>query len=63
MIILVLFIQIASIIFYFRIIAESYTDHESIWERWLWYLVTGLNLLFIFRFIFVQINFSYGWYD
>lgn len=63
MIVLVLLIQIASLLFYFRIVAESYTYNESTWKRWFWYFITGLNFLFICRFIFVQINFSYRWYD
>ena len=65
MIVLVLLIQIASVVFYFRILteSESYTGNENNLERWFWYFIVVLNLLFIFRFIFIQINFSYRWYD
>lgn len=66
MIILVLFIQIVSLVFYFRIIAESLdynTDRESSLEKRFWYCIAGLNFLFILRFIYIQTNFSYRWYE
>lgn len=66
MIVLVLFIQIISLVFFFKILAESesYTDKESnTLEGYLWYFIAGLNFIFILRFIYVQINFSYVWYD
>ncbi len=59
MIILVLFIQVVSIIFFFKIIIES--DIES--YRYYWYSVAVLHFLFILRFIYVETHFSYSWYD
>ena len=29
----------------------------------LWYFIAGLHFFFVLRFIYVQINFSYVWYD
>jgi len=65
MIVLVLFIQIVSLVFYFRLITEMYYGHgrESSLESRFWYCIAVLNFLFIVRFIYAQINFSYRWYE
>jgi len=66
MIVLVLFIQIVSLVFYFRIIIEGSdynTGTESSFESKFWYCIAGLNFLFILRFIYIQLNFSYKWYE
>lgn len=59
MIVLVLFIQVVSLVFFFKIIIES--EIESYGKYW--YFIVGLHFLFILRFIYVEINFSYLWYE
>lgn len=62
MAVLVLFIQIGSLVFFFKFVMtlESYTGNLK--ERF-WYFICGFNFLLISRFIYVQINFSLVWYD
>lgn len=62
MTVLVLFIQIVSLAFFFKFVMtlDSYTGDT---EGWFWYFIAGLNILLISRFIYVQINFSFVWYD
>ena len=68
MAVLIIAIQIVSLVFYFKLLDEG-GDYEGrsngkyTFEGCLWYIIAGLNLFFIFRFIYVQINFSYEWYD
>lgn len=64
MIILILFIQIVSLVIYFKIldIAADYEGDNSL-GRYLWYFIAALHFFFILRFIYVEINFSYVWYD
>ncbi len=59
MIVLVLFIQIISLVFFFKIIMEIETDSYGRF----WYVIAGLHFFFILRFIYVEINFSYLWYE
>lgn len=59
MIVMVLLIQIVSLIFFFKIIAES--EVESFGG--FWYGVAGLHFFFIIRFFYVEINYSYSWYE
>ncbi|OCA79924.1 hypothetical protein BBH99_17300 [Chryseobacterium contaminans] len=59
MIVLVLFLQIVSLVFFFKIIMESEIDSFGCF----WYCIAGLHFLFILRFIYVEINFSYLWYE
>lgn len=39
------------------------TTHPGRFERWALYLLGFLNLLVILRFIYVEINYSYGWFE
>ena len=65
MIVLVLFIQIVSLVFYYKIMdmAADYEGGNSTSGGYIWYFIAGLNFFFILRFIYVQINFSNVWYD
>lgn len=67
MIVLILFIQIVSLVFLIKFILagmDYYTGTESNnLEKWFWYFIIGINVLFIFRFIYVQSIYSYTWFD
>lgn len=56
---LVLLIQIISLVFFFKIIMESELDSFGFF----WYCIAGLHFLCILRFVYVEINFSYLWYE
>lgn len=67
MVVLILFIQIVSLVFYFKFLSldagDFYADKENSLEKWGWYTLVGLNIIFVIRFIFAQISYSYTWYD
>ncbi|NRS94100.1 hypothetical protein HNQ03_003200 [Chryseobacterium sp. 16F] len=68
MVVLIIVIQIASLVFYFKFLDEGGDYEESsngkyTFEGCLWYFLVGLHFIFILRFIYIQINFSYVWYD
>lgn len=63
---LLLFMQIISLVFYYKFL-DSSDDYEgnasySI-ESIGWYIIAGCNLCMMLRFIFVQITYSYDWFD
>ena len=68
MVVLVLSIQIVSLVFYFKFLDEG-GDYEGssngkyTFEGCLWYIIAGLNFLFILRSIYVLIMYSYRWLD
>lgn len=68
MVVFVLFIQIVSLVLYFKFLDEV-GDYEGgsngkyTFEGCLWYIIAGIHFLFVLRFIYVQINFSYIWYE
>ncbi|RRJ91842.1 hypothetical protein EG240_04595 [Paenimyroides tangerinum] len=68
--VLILFFQFVSLVFYYKFISseELYTSSASdtsiFWvEGCLWYFISGINVLFIIRFIYVQILYSYKWFN
>lgn len=68
MIVFVLFIQIVSLVFYYKFLDtagdfEVSSNRKYTFEGCLWYIIAGLHFLFVLRFIYVQINFSYTWYE
>lgn len=61
---LVLILQIVSLVFFFKIIllaSEFSATGDFVLEKWLWYLIVGLNTFLILRFFYIQIYYSYGW--
>lgn len=67
MVVLILLIQIVMLVFYFKFLSYDkssyFTGKEESSENWGWYFLVGLSIIFIIRFIYTQINFSYKWFD
>lgn len=66
MVVLVLFIQIVGLVFYFKMLdaaGDFAGDVNYTFEKKVWYFIVVLNLFFILRVIYIEINFSYKWYD
>lgn len=68
MVVLVLLIQIVMIVFYFKFLSSDefifyFTDKDDSSEIRGWYILIGFSILFIIRFIYVQISYSHRWYD
>ncbi len=59
MIVLVLCIQVVSLVFFLKIVMESEIESYGYY----WYFIAGLHFLFILRFIYVETNFFYQWYE
>lgn len=55
------------LVFYFKFLSYDkssyYTGKEESSENRGWYFLVALSIIFIIRFIYIQINFSYKWFD